>query len=459
MKNKWTITEWVIFVSVAVLLALLLSLTVTMIYTISRSNLPTREETFDLDRLTAEKPAVPDEYTETLLPEFIGLTANGERRGISGSVNVMTDLYRAASVVLSDVLTAENAETPEDGENYWRSLADEPASVYIRYHSELPDCIIGLYADWISGRDHERNAVSSYVYELFLLPYSDVGRAVTAAVRSIDGTVTVYRLPSPDTPLSENDLFSLILSYRSSLSAFTFAGDRYSAASPTEPIMLDTLFAREMLITDGTSFLIRGNRDEQERLGRIFGLNMDKLLSTYDETGGVISYTDAQGGLYLLTSSFEYTAEAGEGLDTEKLLGYTGASGLDRMIRASLRIFTEIRAIGKNYTGGDAGICFDGIVSDGSTVTLTYRYTSDNIGITGLAPAYTVTFRDGVLVRAELNTVSAKRLAGRTELLHEWWFFEVLGGQNRLPLNVGLVYRCDFQAESIGAEWTAVFES
>ena len=99
--------------------------------------------------------------------------------------------------------------------------------------------------------------------------------------------------------------------------------------------MLDTLFAREMLITDGTSFLIRGNRDEQERLGRIFGLNMDKLLSTYDETGGVISYTDAQGGLYLLTSSFEYTAEAGEGLDTEKLLGYTGASGLDRMIRAS----------------------------------------------------------------------------------------------------------------------------
>lgn len=457
MKLKWKIKDVMVFAAAAALLLLLLALTVAMISVISRSNLQNKEETFSLDRLMSEKEAVPEEYTETLLPAFIGITARGERRGVSASPNVMTDLYRAVSSVLSDVMMPENARMPGDSEHYWSKLAEENTALYVRYHSELPDCVIGLYADWMSGKEHERTETSSYVYELFLLPYSDATRSVTAAVRSMDGTVVEYTLAASGATLSDSDLFSLIQSYRSSLYSFTFAGETYRAASVTEPVILDTVVARNVRITDGTSFMIRGNRDEQEKLGRIFGLNMDKLLSAHDETEGVVSYTDAKGGLYLLPSCFEYTSAVGEGLDPEQLLGYTGTSGLDRMIRASLRIFSDIFAISKNYAGGDAGICFDRIESDGNTVQLSFRYTADNIKITGLDPAFSVTFRDGLLVHAQLNTVAVKKLAGRPFLMHEWWFFEVIGSPDRLPVNVGLAYRSSSQADSITAEWTAEY--
>ncbi len=451
--KKGHFTEILLFALVAALSVLLIVLTVLTIGAVRNSG--STSESFDLDRLTAEKTESSSDLISALLPEFIGITDDGERLGLSGSENIMSVLYGDVSPALSSLLVPSNAEDAEDGDALWRSLVEEESSVYIRYHSALPDSAIGIFADWSSGERQERGPSERLVYELFLLPANDRDRPATIIARDPDGAVSLYRSGNSSSVLTTENLARLIRSYRTFMQTYVFAEERYPGLSVTEPVLIDVPVCRSMMIADGTSFMARNDPTEQEKILRLFGLNTDKLLSTHVDENGDVSFTDARGAFYIRSSSLEYTAAIGGGLETDTILNYSESTGLERLIETAVTILSRLRAIGSYYVGGDAGVYLDRVVSKGGVTELSFSYSLDCIRIAGLEPAFTATFRDGVLTQAKVYTLSAQKFGARTALYHEWWFADAVSRQGLQPYNIGMVYRSDFLAESVFAEWSA----
>ena len=84
--------ELVVRIAVPVLFAALCVLTALTIFTISWSSIGAGGE-FDLAGLTNEARRDDADVSEYLLPEFIGITADGIRRGVSVSANIVSELY------------------------------------------------------------------------------------------------------------------------------------------------------------------------------------------------------------------------------------------------------------------------------------------------------------------------------------------------------------------------------
>lgn len=438
----------------AVFFALLIGLTWGLISTLSRSSRTAGQVPFDLERITAQRDSDPADVTQYLLPEFIGVTAGGERLGISAHANTMNALFSLLYPVLSECVSPRTAEAGTQTE--WLALADEADSVYLRFHTELPDLLIGLFADLYTGRESNRTAAAADVYEMFVLPYREENDLRLAA-RSAEGEVVFYRLSAPEAVLNAEDLKQFVRSYRSAMTPFTFAGEDYAASSETEPVFLEPVTSRNMLITGGTALMIRNSRSEAEQLLRLFDVNPDKLLTSHTEPDGTGSYIDAQGVVYVRQSAFEYAA-TGDGVPVENWIGYTepDSVSLTAYIRAALAIVAQIRGIGRNYTGGDAGMFLSELSSENGRVTVTLRYAFDNVRIAGLEPAFTAVFENGRLTEANLYTAAVRGLGDRRESMNEWWFFDYAERTGVIPRNVGLVYRSDFTADSISAEWSAL---
>ena len=438
----------------AVLFAVLIGLTGGLISALNRTSSGMEQVPFNLERITAVRETNPEEAGLCLLPEFIGITVNGERLGLSAHANTMNELFRLLAPVLSEELDPGRAE--EGSEEVWLALAKAENTAYLRFHTELPDLLIGLFADLYAERAGERYVSAANVYEMFVLPYGE-RNDLRLAVRSADGRIVLYRSEAPAAVLRAEDLGQFVRSYRSALVPFAFAGEEYAAASRTEPVFLEPVNTRTMLITGGTALLIRNSRSEVNRLLRTFGVNPDKLLTTHDEPDGTGSYIDAQGVVYLRESAFEYAATDG-GVPVENWIGYRkpGSVRLAEYIQTALSIVSELRGISKNYAGGDAGMFVSALSSENGRVTVTMQYSFDNVRISGLEPAFTAVFENECLVEASLNTVAVRGLSDRRDAMNEWWFFDYVERLGVIPRNVGLVYRSDFTADSVSAEWAAL---
>lgn len=456
MKNKTVQknTDKIVLTAAAVLFVLLCVLTAATISVITNSSSVKSSVPFDLDRITADKTAEYADVSDTLIPSFIGITADGVRQGVSASTNTVAELYRTITPTLAAVMADEYAKSGDD--LLWNSMAEAENSVYVRYHSELPDYVISVFAD---HENTARNSLNSYVFELILLPYSEDSDTVTVAVRSLDGSVCVYEQPSPEEIITAEDLRRVQRSYRSSLKTFDFAGECAAVSSPTEPVFLESVPTRNIIVTGYSASLVQNSEDEIESVMRLFSLNPDKLLNQHAEEDGSTSYIDTKGILYLRNSSFEYTAAAEGGIPIENYIGYTESVGLMDYIQTAMTIFDEITAISRHYTGGDAYITLTSVENSGGQVTLTYEYTFDNLKITDIEPAFTVVFEDGILKTAKLYTIAVRNLGGRTQSIEEWWFVDHIGdymtAQTPPYRNVGLVYRRDFVSNSVEAQWCA----
>ena len=441
---------------VPVLFAALCALTVLMVYTIrwGWGNAGDAGE-FDLARLANETRREDTDVSGYLLPEFIGLTVSGKQLGVSASYYLISELYELLTPTIGQALTAAVPLAQEMDDETWNNCTSAETSVYIRYHSELTDGVVALFAGRMQNLRFRDN-----IREIFILPSSE---ETVVAIRSASGDVIQYILPVYMTSFSANEISRFVRSYGGGMTPFIFNEETYASLAWTEPIYTETIQTRNLIMTDGTAGLIQNRSGEKEALLRLFGFNSDKLLNVHEEADGSSSYYDTEGILYLRRSSFEYLRSSEDsGLDVNDILGgFSGRKGngstaetLRTYVQAAVLLYENLEKINRNYTGGDADILLRSMSSIDGEVTLEFQYVLDNVPIADDRAAYRITFYNDRVLHAELHTISVRTLAERSESYQEWWFASRLPA-NRFSDNERLVYRSDYLSEAVSAEWAA----
>lgn len=442
-KNTY---DLVVRIAVPVLFVLLCVLTIVTIYTISWNNAGT-DLSFDLDGLTNEARREEADVSNYLLPEFIGITTAGNRNGISSSYNLVSELY---GILTPTIYYALSGAVPVS-EDAWDEYAAAENSVYIRYHSELPDGIVSLFAGMSMGEEEPTVQFNANILEIFLLLYTDGTSETTLVTRSAEGEIWKYVLTDDCSPVTVSELERFVRSYSSRMVPFIFNEGKYESISATEPLFAEAITMRNILMRKAA--FIQNSPDERDVLLRIFGFNPDKLLNVHEDDSGAASYYDTQGILYLRDSAFEYVRSyADSGMEVSDILGGVSSNTLAEYVRAAVLLFKSIREIDKNYAGGDADIVLDSASSENGKVTLRFMYTVDNIRIAEENAAFEITFSAGDVLRAEVYTIAVRILAEREASYAEWWFVSMMEEPSR---NVRLVYRSDYSAEYVSAEWAA----
>ncbi len=443
--------EMIVRIAVPVLFVALCVLTILTIFTITWSNAGA-EGTFDLDGLTNEARREDADVSGYLLPEFIGITTGGIRSGISVSHNIVSELY---GILIPTICNALESSVPLS-DNVWNDYTAAENSIYIKYHSELPDGIVSLFAGMTQKNSEPSVYFNTNIREIFILP---IPSETTLVTRSDAGEVKKYVIPSHKAAVSVDELERFVRSYGSGMVPFLFNEGKYETLAWTEPVYTEALRTRNLIMTDGTAALIQNSSSERESLLRLFGFNPDKLLNVHEEEDGSSSYYDTEGILYLRDSSFEYVRSSEDsGMDVSDILGgMNSASGsvtdtLKDYVQAAVLLYESIAEINKNYTGGDADLMLRSASSLNGEVTLRFAYVLDNIRIADEQDAYTITFSSGAVQHVRLHTIAVRILAERTRSYTEWWFASKL---NRITHNVQLVYRSDYLSESVSAEWAA----
>ncbi len=437
----------------ALLLVLLIGMTLYMVYIL---NLGRNQPDFDFEEITSDSGSYSydADLSRWFLPEFIGIFSGGESRGLSGAASTTVGIYRALSPALSGLICAENIVDGGEADLAWERLGAAECGVYLRYHSEVPDVIIGIFADdyyksadedryEVEGGEKERREVGAYVYEMYMVP-SSVDGVIEAAVRSCSGDVCLYR--GRDSGEFSSDYVATLLSqYRRNMYEYEM--------TEAEPVFVKSVAARKILMTDRTASLIQNSGDEDvNSLLGFFGLNTDKLLLTNLDEDGIGSYADVNGIFSIGESSFEFTSASDGGIGVDGFIGEADSVGLREYIEASVNIISYIRTMNFNYAGRDAEFCFDSVEVQGGVVTVRFFYAFDNIRITGIEPAFTAVFENGILRVARLYTIAVRNLGVRQVMVDEGAFIEFAGGGD-LFRNTTLVYRADFASESISTDW------
>ncbi len=448
--------ELAIRIAVPVLLVLLCVLTIVTISIISWNNAAT-DPSFDLDGLTNEARREDADVSGYLLPEFIGITASGKRNGVSASYNLVSELYHLLTPTIYRALTSAVPLTETD--DAWNACTDAASSVYIRYHTELPDGILTLFAGMALGEASPTAVFTENVREMFLLP-SPGGASATETVlftRSADGYVRKYVLSVDQSAFSVSEMERFVRSYASRMVPFLFNEGRYATVGTTEPLFADEIITRDILLQK--SAFIQNNSEQCDALLRIFGFNPDKLLNVHLHDNGGATYYDTQGILDLRDSVFEYVRSyADSGMEIGDLPGFGRTSEkitLADYVWAAVVLFRSIRDIDKNYTGGDADILLKSASSADGEVTLTFMYTVDNVRIAEENNAFEITFSGKKILHAQLHTIIVQSFTERTASYAEWWFVSLLPDGKTPYRNVRLVYRSDYTADTLHAQWAA----
>ncbi len=450
MKNRRT-RERLLSVLTGLLFAALLVLLTALFLAYRQSSADAVP--FDLGEITADKTVDATDISDCFLPAFLGVTAAGERSALIGTERTMAELYAMLSPALSEALDSGNIR--EGTADDWDRLLSSDHSVYIRYHTELPAPVVALFADLARGivpKDN-RPGVDFYLSEAVLIPYVNGENAATSAFRQKDGTVKIITVSMPREILSTQDLAQFVRSYEMYFISFDFRRTNGEIAA----VCTDSVTVRGILMANNTAGILRDSREETERLVGVFGLNPDKLLSIHEEEDGSLSFIGTQGAFYIHASSLEYRSSSEGGVGLSDLAGYAADSGIAAYIRACLILNGEVKAVSRHYAGGDARLLLGGVYAEGGTVSLTFYYVFDNIRITGVPPALTATFENGVLREASLYTLTVQSTGRRVRTYSEEWFLSWLAGKSGVeaPETVALVYRADFVSEQIPAEWRA----
>lgn len=450
MKKHVPMIGWISKIAVPVLLVALCFLTASTIFTINRSNLVSSDE-FDLDGLTNEARRDEANASDYLLPEFIGLTVDGVRSGVSTSANIVSDLYDILAPTVNTALTSV-VPLPDTAWEEYTSVAN---SVYIKYHSELPDGIIALFS---AASEDMRSDISfgGNVREIFYIPSANAESILVT--RSDSGKIRKYVIPRSKSTVGIDELERFVRLYGGVMSPYTFNEDNISTLSWSEPVFTESIQTKQLIMTDGTCDLIQNSTVEKKAVLRLFGLNPDKLLSVHEETNEQVSYSDAHGILYLRNASFVYVpASSDNARSVAEVLGVSSVSGsagdtLWDYIQTALLLYEGIAEIERNYAGGEAQLLLRSAESENGEVTLCFFYAVGNIPISDERDAYRITFSNGKILRVELHTIAVRVLIERDESYTEWWFASKL---QQYSTDVRLVYRSDYISEAVSAEWVA----
>lgn len=462
--KKTSKSDIVLGITIPLLFILLIVLTVVTFYTISNNNAEGDAPAYEIEN--TERAANEIDVSGYLLPQFIGLTSEGKRYGISSSYNLVSELYRGLSPTIYSALS----ESVPVSDDKWDEYALCDNSVYIKYHTELPGGIIGIFAGMTTGREEREIHFGGNVREMFIIPDEGENYETVVAVRDSSGNVTRYTLqggrqtPNGKQSVTASELAKYVSSYGSGMNSFTFAFDDYDGVSCTEPVYLDTVRLRGIVMTDKTAALVRNSADEVDSLMRAFELNPDKILGSAVGDDESMSYYDTQGILYIRDEGFEYTnAYNDSGIRVSDITGGAG-NKLTDYIRHALYLFEQIKSINAFYTGGDADLLLSSAAAVDGEITLEFMYAIDNVHI-DCGSVYTVVFHDGLLRSARLKTMTAGIISERVNLESEWWIIgkytesrkssdpENGSGTAEPIIDVAPVYYGDFVSDYVGAEW------
>ena len=460
MKKRGIKRIFQIFVQITavVLFVALVVLTFALIISFNKSSLAKDNVPFNLEMLTSSKKTELSEIDGYMLPELVGLSLDGEKYGISASKNIVSELYSLVTPAISEIISEKNFRKVSP--DLWATYANSEEIIYVRYHNEMPDNIIGLFADaavYDKNNDSlkDRNHVLTYVQELIVIP-TDSSGTTKIATRSAAGDVALYE--SREVAVDYARISETASSYKSSLARFVFSGDTYTSSLDTEPVYLDSISTKDIMLSSDTGFFVFHNNEYKSALMKMFSVNPNKLLSEHEDANGNISYTDIHGVLYLRSSGFEYQGAADGGVDISEYVGYTKKFGLEEYIRASVEIISELRSTNKFFIGNDADPILYSVEAKDGRVRLTFEYALDNIRIMTSVPAFVAEFEGGKLKYANVYSIAAKTLISRSNSYSESWFIKTLD-DGTVPKNVSLAYESDFRSSSISAKWAAYVPS
>ncbi len=428
----------------ALMVAVVIGLTAAIIALLALNAAFEEEVPFRMEQLTSSESGEGGEIGGHFLPAFIGISVKGEQRGISAGHNVVNDVYALFAPVLSDVLSGEAAETDA---GRFDACAAEQSFVYFRYHTPMPHQAIHACA----GGTEETYDSSVSVYEMFILPDKGFRIFVKDADGSawfFDGTYEAY--------FTVETLYDLLQSYQRNFADFVFTDD-----GTGEPQFTERVRTKNMLVTEKTASLIQERDEHIASFLRLMDFNPDKLY-THEESDVGYVYVENHGVFRLLEDSVEYTASAEGGISVEKYLGYYGNASysLGDYIGTACLIADRMKSMSVHYAGGDAEILLSSAFTDEKGVlTLQFVYTFDNLLLAECEPALEVSFRGGRMIAFRLYTVSARNLGTQEVSLHEEWYRDEAAAhlsEGEYIRDIRQVYRTDFRAESVGAEWSAL---
>ena len=410
---------------------------------------------FDIGMITSDGGEYED-ISGLFIPSFIGITHGGDRSGTSCSSDVTADIFRTLSPTVAYILS-RNSVT-EVGEDDWESLVSLGDSVYIRFHSEMPASVVGMFAGMLAQSRETVDVTGGGIYEMFIVPYSAEGDIIRLLTRSVDGEVMQYTAFEPEKYITSAELGTIAESYSSSLIDFSFAKNEYSSLGYTEPLFSDTVRTANIIVTNGTSVFAYNFAGGVDDVMSAFGMNPDKVRISREEDTSYdypIGYIDSRGAFYVRDSGFEYRSTADGGIEMSRYTGYIGGDGysLEDCIRAAAGLFSSVSALDRYYGGGDADVYLSSVAYKNGSVTVELSYRYDNIPFTGMPPALSVTFRDGMMRQATFYTVAVRRLAEYSETLSESGFALYLASGGASAYNITLKYRADYSSESVRAEW------
>lgn len=430
----------------AVLLCTVLALTASVIALLALNAAFEGDTVFDMEQFSsvdAEDDAVIEEH---LLPSFIGIRAKGEQKGISAGYNTVRALYELLSPVLCDVLNGSFKQIAQDR---FTSALSSSTLIYMKYHFPLPWQAVYVCA----GGTEEVYGQSLSLSELLILP--EQGFCILA--RTADGTVYLFE-GTYKSYFTVETLDLLMRSYQRNMTDFVFTQEGMG-----EPQFTERIRTKNMLVTENTAALIQNRESHIAAILRLMNFNPDKLY-THEESDSGVVYVETHGVLRLLDDSVDYTAGSADGgIPVDRYLTRHGSEGytLQDYLATACLIVESIRELSPHYVGGDADILLESVCTkeDGS-LTLRFLYTFDNLRLSGCEPALVIGFKNGKMTDFRLFSVSARNLGVQEDSFLEEWYYET--ALSRCPegwriVDVCPVYQTDFYADSISAEWAAVY--
>lgn len=446
-------TELLPIILTSVLFVALISITVALIVELSSSSEDRRGD-FDMGMIMSDGTEYED-ISDMLVPEFIGITSDGTRKGITASAKIVKDIFRMISPTIACIF--EKNDFVECSDEDWNALTKLEDTVYVRLHSELPTEVLKMFVSMLDGDTLQFGNDTSLVYEMFIIPYSEKSDTVRLYIRSLDGEVRLYSANKPEKYISESEISRIIESYSQSLSAFCFSEDEYESLSFTEPILEEGIQASRIIITNKTSEYVYDMHGGVDTVLEVFGMNPDKVMASNNDDDSSTGYIDSRGAFYVRDSAFEYRSTVDGGIPISKFIGYTPVGEMTYIdcIRAACTLFRGIRKTDKLFAGNNADAYVSYVSAENGRMTVELSYCFNNIQITDTDPALHAVFENGTMREANINTVSVTAWNEKSVTSNEFGFADYLVRKGIKAYNVSTKYRADFSADFVNAEWIA----
>lgn len=442
-----------ILATLVVFVLLLIAMVGTVILNSSASGTLYSDPPFALSSLISgtERDTTAVELESYVFPSLVGVSMEEKGYGISIGDNVIRELY----AMLSPCLAVGLAQTPEPLTNEdWLALAEDPRAVYLRYHSALPVSVLWQTSEsktateFLGERSMDGTDEVLPVRELFLLLPDGESSDCQLILRDTTGEVWQYQyLPTEDVPT-----LSQVQTFVKGFSVHFYRMRLLTQADGTiEPVFVERMRVRNVLLTPGTAVMMQENRREDlEKLLVRFDFNPDKL-SAHEEADGTQIIVESHGVFQVQNDRLTYTASSDGGIALQQYVGYQESYTLSDCLRAACTILEAVRDIHPYYLGGDADVILTEVSRTEGRLRMVFRYTFDNLLLEGCDPAAVIEVENDRVLLVDLYAIALRSMGDFDSSYLE---YGVADWENESYEDVILTYPVDFTSGSVFPVWT-----